>query len=82
MALKKLNHTETVRDYVKEFTSLLPNIKDMSEEEKLFNSLIDLQNWAQIKVRQQGAKDLMSAIVTVEALVDLQLFTVQETDKS
>ncbi|KAK9168819.1 hypothetical protein Syun_000959 [Stephania yunnanensis] len=36
-ALRKLKQTGSVRDYVKEFSSLLLDIKNMSEEDKLFN---------------------------------------------
>ena len=43
LALKKLKHTGTVRDYVKEFTSLMLDICDMFEEDKLFNFLTGLQ---------------------------------------
>ncbi|KAL0408359.1 UNVERIFIED_CONTAM: hypothetical protein Sradi_1770300 [Sesamum radiatum] len=37
--LRKLKHSGTVRDYVKEFSSLMLNVRDMSEEDKLFNFL-------------------------------------------
>ena len=36
-SLKKLKQTGSVRDYVKEFSSLILDIKDMSEVDKLFN---------------------------------------------
>ena len=69
--LKKQNHTGSLRDYVREFISLLHNVKDMSDANKLFNFLSILQNLAQIEVRMQGAKDLLSTIVTTETLMDL-----------
>lgn len=43
-ALKKLKHTGTIRDSVKEFSLLMLDICDMSEEDKLFNFLTGLQN--------------------------------------
>lgn len=61
---------------------MLLDIKDMSDEDKLFNFLSGLQPWAQIEVRRQGAKDLPSAIATAEALVDLRLASASEADKS
>ena len=42
-SLKKLKQTDSVRDYVKEFSSLILDIKDMSEVDKLFNFLSGLQ---------------------------------------
>ena len=46
-SLKRLRHTGSVRDYVKEFSSLMLDIKNMSEEDKLFNFMSGLQGWAQ-----------------------------------
>lgn len=40
--LKKLRQTETIWEYVKEFSSCLLNIKDMLESGKLFNFLTGL----------------------------------------
>ena len=35
--MKDLRQTEIIRDYVKTFSSLLWDIKDMSDEDKFFN---------------------------------------------
>ena len=53
-SLKRLKQTGTVRDYVKEFNSLILDIKDMSEVDKLFNFIFGLQGWAQTELRRQG----------------------------
>ena len=45
-ALKRLRHIGSVRDYVKEFSSLMLDIKNMSNEAKLFNFMSGLQEWA------------------------------------
>lgn len=42
-ALKKLKHTVTIRDYVKQFTSYMLDITNMSEEDKLFHFMVGLQ---------------------------------------
>ena len=42
LASKKLKHTGTVCDYVEEFTSLMLDIRDISEEDKLFNFVTGL----------------------------------------
>ena len=41
--LKRLRHIESVKDYVKEFSSLMLDIKNMSKEDKLFNFMSRLQ---------------------------------------
>ncbi|PIN25087.1 hypothetical protein CDL12_02170 [Handroanthus impetiginosus] len=71
-ALRKLKHTGSVRDYVKEFSSLMLDIREMSEEDKLFNFMSGLQNWAQAELRRQGVKDLSSAIAAADRLLDFR----------
>ena len=71
--LKRLRHTGSVRDYVKEFSSLMLNIKNMLEEDKLFNFMFGLQGWAQTKLRRQGVRDLPTAMVAADCLVDYKM---------
>ena len=42
-SLKKLKQTGTMREYVKTFSSLMLDIKNLSEEDKLFNFMSSLQ---------------------------------------
>ena len=72
-ALKRLRHTGSVREYVKEFSSLMLDIKNMSEEDKLFNFMLGLQGWAQTELRRQGVRDLPTAMATVDCLVDYKM---------
>ena len=71
--LKKLKQTGTVGGYVKDFSSLMLDISNMSEEDKLHNFLYGLQSWAQMELRRQNVKDLPSAIATADALGDFRL---------
>ncbi|KAG6515103.1 hypothetical protein ZIOFF_025488 [Zingiber officinale] len=72
--LKRLKQSGSVRDYVKEFSSLMLDIQNMSEEDKLYNFLYGLQPWAQVELRRQNVRDLPSAIiVAADALVDLRM---------
>ena len=41
-SLKKIMHTSSVHDYVKEFSSLMLDIEHMFEEDKLFNFMSGL----------------------------------------
>ncbi|KAK4422090.1 hypothetical protein Salat_2160000 [Sesamum alatum] len=44
--LQKLKHSGTIRDYMKEFSSLMLDIKEMAEKDKLFNFPSGPQTWA------------------------------------
>jgi len=68
--LKKLKHTTSVREYVKQFSSLMLDIKDMSEADKLYNFMTGLQMWAQVELRRQGVRDIPTAMVVANSLVD------------
>ncbi|KAI9178183.1 hypothetical protein LWI28_023646 [Acer negundo] len=68
--LKKLKQTGSVRDYVKEFSSLMLDIQNMSEEDKLFNFMSGLQCLAQTELRRQGVKDIPTTMAA--ALVDFR----------
>ena len=49
------------------------DIKNMSEEDKLFNFMSGLQGWAQMELRRQGVRDLPAAMATVDCLVDYKM---------
>ena len=74
-SLKKLKQTGSIRDYVKEFSSLILDIKDMSEVNKLFNFMFGLQGWAQTELRRQGVQDLPSVMAAANCLFDYKVTT-------
>jgi len=73
--LKKLKQDKSVRDCVKDFSSLILDIENMLEEDKLFNFMSGLQPWAQAELRRQNVKDLPSAIAAADSLVDFKTVT-------
>ena len=81
-SLKRLRHTELVRDYVKEFSSLMLDRKNMLEENKLFNFMFGLQGWAQMELWRQEVHDLPAPMATANCLVDYKMggaiFTMQK----
>ncbi|KAL0307186.1 UNVERIFIED_CONTAM: hypothetical protein Sradi_6135900 [Sesamum radiatum] len=44
-ALRKLEHTGSIRDYVKAFSALMLDIRDISEKDKLFTFMEGLKLW-------------------------------------
>ena len=45
--MRRLKHTGSIRDYAKEFSSLMLEIPNMTKEDLLFNFMDNLQGWAE-----------------------------------
>ena len=71
-SLKNLKQSGTIREYVVAFSSLMLEIENMSEADKLFNFMSGLQPWAQSELRRQSVKDLPGALAAAEGLVDFR----------
>ncbi|RVW37374.1 hypothetical protein CK203_087731 [Vitis vinifera] len=67
-SLKRLKHTGSIREYVKEFSTLMLEIPNMAEEELLFNFMDNLQSWAEQELRRRGVQDLATAMAVAESL--------------
>ncbi|KAL2232454.1 UNVERIFIED_CONTAM: hypothetical protein Sindi_1425400 [Sesamum indicum] len=70
-ALRKLEHTGSMREYVKAFSALMLSIRDMSEKDKLFTFMEGLKPWARIELQRQWVIDLSLAMTAAERLADL-----------
>ncbi|RVW89090.1 hypothetical protein CK203_040289 [Vitis vinifera] len=68
--MRCLKHIGSIRDYVKEFSSLMLEIPNMTEEELLFNFMDNLQGWAEQELRRRGVQDLATAMPVAESLTD------------
>ena len=68
--MKRLKHTGSIREYVKEFSTLMLEIPNMFEEELLFNFMHNLQSWAKQELRRRGVQDLATTMARVESLTD------------
>ncbi|GJR99093.1 hypothetical protein Tco_0315602 [Tanacetum coccineum] len=60
----------TIREYVKEFTTLVLEIPKLSDQDFLFYFLDGLQGWAKTELEGRGVQDLSTAISHAEALID------------
>ena len=49
--MRRLKHIGLISDYVKEFSSLMLEIPNMTEEKLLFNFMDNLQGWAKQELR-------------------------------
>ncbi|GJU61059.1 putative retrotransposon gag domain, aspartic peptidase domain protein [Tanacetum coccineum] len=56
--------------YVKEFTTLVLEIPELSDQDSLFYFLDGLQGWAKTELERRGVQDISTAIAHSEALID------------
>ncbi|GJT57578.1 hypothetical protein Tco_0992632 [Tanacetum coccineum] len=66
----RLRYGDIKREYVKEFTTLVLEIPELSDQDSLFYFLDGLQGWAKTKLERRGVQDLSTAIAHSEALID------------
>ncbi|KAL0297773.1 UNVERIFIED_CONTAM: hypothetical protein Sradi_6829400 [Sesamum radiatum] len=69
-ALRKLEHTGSLRDYAKAFSALMLDIRGMSEKDKLFTFMEGLKSWARLELQRQRVIDLGSAMAVAKRLID------------
>lgn len=70
--LMNLKQSGRIRDYIKTFTTLMLEIKDMSEADKLFQFMRGLAPWAQQELRRQNGWNLPSAVAAADRLLDFK----------
>ncbi|GJV02082.1 putative retrotransposon gag domain, aspartic peptidase domain protein [Tanacetum coccineum] len=68
--LRKLKQSGTIREYVKEFTTLVLEIPKLFDQDSLFYFLDGLQGWAKTELERRRVQDLSTAIAHVAALID------------
>ena len=68
--MRLLKHTGSIRDYVKDISSLMLDIPNMAEEELLFNFMDNLQSWAEQELRRRGVQDLATTMAIADSLVE------------
>ena len=68
--MRRLKHTSSIHDYVKEFSSLMLEIPNITEKDLLVDFMDNLQGWAEQELRCQGVQDLATAMTVAESLMD------------
>ena len=61
----------SIRDYVKEFTTLTLEIPDLSDDDALFYFLDGLSPRAKMEIRGRGVRDLADTIAEAESITEL-----------
>ena len=65
-----LKHTGNIRDYVRQFSTLMLDIRGTTEKDKVFFFINGLQPWAKTKIHEKKVQDLATAIASAERLLD------------
>ena len=65
-----LKQTASIRDYVRQFSTLMLDIRDKSEKDKVFLFINRLKPWAKTKIHEKKVQDLATAIANSERLLD------------
>lgn len=60
---------------------MMLDIREMSDEDKLFNFMARLQPWALAELRRQAVQNLSPAIAAAEHLVDYRVFGAPELNE-
>ncbi|XP_022975706.1 uncharacterized protein LOC111475733, partial [Cucurbita maxima] len=68
--LVALKHTGGIRDYVRQFSTLMLDIRGTSEKDKVFFFINGLQPWAKTKLHENKVQTLAAAMACVERLLD------------
>jgi hypothetical protein len=68
--MKELKHNRSIREYVEEFSGLMLQIPNMSEEDFLFNFMDGLQFWAAQELQRRGVQDIATALTIAETLIE------------
>lgn len=69
--LKKIRKNEIVKAYIKELTSLILDIQNILDKDKLHNFSTKMQAWAQNELRRQNVKDFPNVISVIDSLLDV-----------
>ncbi|WCJ18543.1 hypothetical protein M5689_000887 [Euphorbia peplus] len=80
--LRRLRQVGSISDYVKEFTTIMLEVDDISSKDALFFFKDGLKDWAKLEVNRANAKTLDDVIAIVENLVDISKHSRPDSSKS
>ncbi|KAI4347907.1 hypothetical protein L6164_008682 [Bauhinia variegata] len=70
--LRELRHKTTISDYIRDITTLMLQIPNLSGEDILFYFIDGLQNWAKQELQHHGVENVDEAIAVAESLTEFQ----------
>ncbi|KAF2319929.1 hypothetical protein GH714_020613 [Hevea brasiliensis] len=69
----------SIREYVRSFTALMLDIKDMSEADRLFNFQKGLKPWARNELVRRGVKELSTTLAVAKVSMIIQAMPQRES---
>ena len=70
--LRGFKHTGSIKEYVREYSSLMLELPTLDERSRLFYFLDGLQRWAEQELKRRGVETLAQAIAVTESLVEIR----------
>ncbi|XP_070004722.1 uncharacterized protein [Nicotiana sylvestris] len=70
--LRELKQTGSIRKYVKEFTTLMFQIPNLTNDDLLFHFMDELQNWAKQELQLRQVTGIDQVIVEANSLMDFR----------
>ncbi|GMI94304.1 hypothetical protein HRI_003099700 [Hibiscus trionum] len=71
--LHELKHEGSITEYVRQFTELKLQIKDMTEAEALFVFKNGLKRWAKMELKRMGVEEFSKAMTEVESIAEFEI---------
>ena len=68
--LRRLKQSGSIQDYINEFTTLMLEISDMSDNDSLFYFQDGLKNWTKTELNRRGVQTLNDVIAVAESLTE------------
>ncbi|KAI4313197.1 hypothetical protein L6164_026194 [Bauhinia variegata] len=68
--LRRLRQSGSISDYIKEFTTIMLEIEDLSDKDALFYFKDGLKDWAKTELDKRNVQTLDDAIAAAESFVD------------
>ena len=68
--MKELKQDGPIREYVKEFSNLMLQIPNMSDDDFFFNFMDGLKLWATQELKRHDVKGVSTAMTVAETLVE------------
>ncbi|XP_047335495.1 uncharacterized protein LOC124939022 [Impatiens glandulifera] len=70
--LSQLTHSQSIKEYVREFQELMLELPGLTEQEALFTFVNGLKTWAQLELQRAKVQNVSEAITIAERLIELK----------
>lgn len=67
---REMKHTGNINTYIKQFSSLMLEFRDMHEKDKVYAFINNIQQWENKEVMKQRFQSLVAVIIIVKKLLD------------